>query len=218
MTTSGSAALQRMTGSRSIKGRLLQLKNFLAFTVLFAFDEAGKILGITMSPRLTTAIRIAKAAKAILHKTKSFPAPDFIENEDQSDHEHIGVEPMLLALSMELALKAWFVFDYNNPEVIRSHNLIKLFDGLKEESQKELEAEFKRLVAPQHPSIFYVDYSIRDILYQHQDAFVDWRYLHEANKTMMFDQSTFEATLEMVLHEFRKLYHEVEYRPMLPLG
>lgn len=171
-----------------------------------------------MSARLTTAIRIGKAAKAVLQKTRSFPDFDFREHEDQSEHEHIGVEPMLLALSMELALKAWFVFDYNNPEVIRSHNLIKLFDGLKEESQKKLEAEFKRSVAPQHPSVFCVDYSIRDILYQHQDAFVDWRYLHEASKTMMFDQSTFEATLEMVLQEFRKLYHEVEYRPMLPLG
>ena len=68
-----------------------------------------------MSARLSTAIRIGDAARAILRKTKSFPDQHFKEIEDWADHEHVGVEPMLLALSMELALKAWFVFDYDDP-------------------------------------------------------------------------------------------------------
>lgn len=91
----------------------------------------------------------------------------------------MGVEPMLLALSMELALKAWFVFDYDDSKVARSHNLIKLFEKLKPESQEKRDAEFKISVAPYHSSGFFVDYGIRHILYQHQDAFIDWRYLHE---------------------------------------
>ncbi|MBB6469511.1 hypothetical protein HNQ96_005401 [Aminobacter lissarensis] len=159
-----------------------------------------------MSARLSTAIRIGEAAKAILRKTRSFPDPEFGELADPSEREHVGVEPMLLALAMELALKAWFVFDHDDPKAARSHDLIKLFDALLPESQEKLDAEFKRSVAPCHPNFFYVGYSIRHILYQHKDAFIDWRYLHEANKSMMFDQAAFEATLEMVLREFEKRY------------
>lgn len=159
-----------------------------------------------MSARLSTAIRIGKAAKAILRKTQRFPDPEFGELSDQTEHEHIGVEPMLLALSMELALKAWFVFDYDNPKVVKSHNLIKLFDRLKPESKVKLDAEFKISVVPYHPNFLHVDYGISDILYQHQDAFMDWRYLHEAKKSMRFDKNAFEATLEMVLREFEKRY------------
>lgn len=166
-----------------------------------------------MSARLTTAIRIADAAQAILLKTKRFPNEFDDLKEDELDFVHIGVEPMLLALSMELALKAWFVFDYDDPKFMRSHNLIKLFDRLKPESQQKLDDEFKQTVARTHPSFLYVNYGIRDILKQHKNAFVDWRYLHEAEGSMMFDSAAFEATLELVLREFRKRYH-VEHNPM----
>ena len=59
-------------------------------------------------------------------------------------------------------------------------------------------------------------YGIRDILYQHEDAFIDWRHLHEAKKSMMFDQSAFEATLEMVLREFGKRYRVFPNLPAWP--
>jgi len=121
---------------------------------------------------------------------------------------------MLLALSMELALKAWFVFDYDDPNVVKSHDLTKLFDALLPESQQRLDEEFKRSVNPRHPSVFFVDYGIRHILSQHKDAFIDWRYLHEAKKTMMFDQSAFEATLEMVLNEFKERYRIEPAKPL----
>lgn len=167
-----------------------------------------------MSAHLSTAIRIGDAAKAILQKTKSFPDQHFGEAEDRAEREHIGVEPMLLALSMELALKAWFVCDHDDPNVVRSHDLTKLFDALLPESQQRLDKEFKRSVSPHHPSFIFIDYGIRDILSQHKDAFVDWRYLHEAKKTMMFNQSTFEATLEMVLREFSKRYRIEPRKPL----
>jgi len=169
-----------------------------------------------MSARLSTAIRIGEAAKAIFRKAQSFPGPEFGKDADLRESEHVGVEPMLLALSMELALKAWFVFDYDDPKVVKSHNLMKLFDSLKPESQEKLDAEFRRSVVPYHPNGFFVDHSIRHILYQHQDAFTDWRYLHEANKSMMFDQGAFEATLEMVLREFEKRYRIERVAPIWP--
>tara|TARA_R110002020_G_scaffold123081_1_gene279108 strand:+ start:12547 stop:13053 length:507 start_codon:yes stop_codon:yes gene_type:complete len=165
-----------------------------------------------MSARLTTAIKIGEAAKAILRKTQSFP-DRFEELGDVGQLEHVGVEPMLLALSMELALKAWFVFDFDDPKAVRSHDLAELFNKLKPESQEKLDAEFRRSVVPYHPSFFYVDYSIRDILYQHKDAFVDWRYLHEPKSTM-FDRGAFEATLEMVLKEFDKRYRIERVEPL----
>lgn len=167
-----------------------------------------------MSARLSTAIRISDAARAILRKTQSFPDQCFEENEDWNDREHVGVEPMLLALSMELALKAWFVFDHDDPKVIKSHDLTKLFDGLLPDSQRRLDDEFKRTVNSCRPSVLYADYGIRDMLSQHKNAFVDWRYLHEAKKTMMFDQSAFEATVEMVLREFRKGYRIEPVKPL----
>ena len=120
---------------------------------------------------------------------------------------------MLLALSMELALKAWFVFDHDDPKAPRSHDLIKLFEALLPESQDKLDAEFKRSVAPCHPQFLYIDYSIRHILYQHKDAFIDWRYLHEP-KSMRFEQVGFEATLEMVLREFDKRYRTEPVKPL----
>lgn len=159
-----------------------------------------------MSARLTTAIRICDAAKAILRKTRRFPDEDLGNPPDWEEREHMGVEPMLLALSMELALKAWFVFDHNNPEFPKSHNLIRLFDALSTESRQKLDVEFRRTVAPFHPDIFFVDYGIRNVLYQHQDAFTDWRYMHEGGKSISFQRGTFEATLEMMFREFDKRY------------
>lgn len=166
-----------------------------------------------VSARLTTAIRIGDAARAILRKTQSFPEQVIGEHVDLGRMKEMGVEPMLLALSMELALKAWFVFDFNDPDHSRSHDLAKLFGKLKSESQEKLDKEFKRSVAPYHPNIFHVDYGIRNVLFQHRDAFTDWRYMHEPKSTM-FELDTFKATLEMVLREFEKRYR---IEPVAPL-
>lgn len=168
-----------------------------------------------MSARLSIAIRIAESAKAVLQRVETFNRDDVLNNEEWNMRAHAGIEPMLLALSMELALKAWFVFDFDNPEVKRSHNLSKLFDGLKPESQSKLDCEFRRSVAPYHPNMFSIDYGIRDVLAHHENAFVDWRYTHET-KIMSFNTSTFTATLEMVLSEFGKRYCTVEMPPIWP--
>ena len=156
-----------------------------------------------MSARLKTAVRIAEDAKSILRKTRSFPEQKFGVRE--SEREHIGVEPILLSLSMELALKAWFVFDHDNPMVPRTHDLLRLFESLTPKSQEKLDTEFKRTVAPEHPNILWADYGIRHVLFKHKDAFVQWRYVHE-RKHASFDQGVLEATLEMALTEFDKRY------------
>ena len=166
-----------------------------------------------MGARLTTAIRIGDSANAILQRVKAFDQEELRNNEEWDMRAHIGIEPMLLALSMELALKAWFVFDHDTPEVIRVHKLPILFEELKPESQDKLDSEFRKSVAPLHPNLFYIDYGIRNVLKQHEDAFVDWRYIYEA-KNITCDESAFIATLEMVLSEFRKRYRIEEVPPI----
>jgi hypothetical protein len=168
-----------------------------------------------LSHRLTTAIRICDTAKAILRKTRSFPGKTSSDRDVALEMKEMGVEPMLLALAMELALKAWFVFDFDDPKHSRSHDLSKLFSRLRTESQEKLNQEFKRSVAPCYPNMLYVDYGIEHLLYQHKDAFVDWRYMHEPKSTM-FERSAFEATLEMVLREFDKRYFTVPATAVQP--
>ena len=166
-----------------------------------------------MSVRLSKAIRVADSAHAILLRVQAFDDSALTKEENWSLPRHNGIEPMLLALSMELALKAWFMFDFDVAEVKKTHNLRKLFKALKPESQKRLAAGFQNTIAPDHfPKFVYGDLGIEDFLEHHADAFVDWRYLHEATQ-LHFNTGAFIATLEMVLREFRKRYRETRITP-----
>ena len=40
--------------------------------------------------------------------------------------------PVLLAFAMELALKAWWAKENKNSDIPKTHDLLKLFDGLNE--------------------------------------------------------------------------------------
>lgn len=166
-----------------------------------------------MGARLTTAIKIADSANAILQRVNAFDQEDMRSKKDWDMRAHLGIDPMLLGLSMELALKAWFVFDHDKPKVLRSHNLPKLFAALKSESQDKLESTFRQSVAPYHPNIFIIDYGIRSVLLQHENAFEDWRYSYEA-RHLSFEKSVFIATLEMVLREFKKRYRTEKIPPV----
>lgn len=169
-----------------------------------------------MSAGLTIGVKIADSATALLQRVEAFNKESSVLPEEWDMSAHIGINPMLLALSMELALKAWYVFDHDTPKAKRGHNLLKLFEELKQESQDKLHAEFRRSVAPLHPNLIHVDYGIRNVLAQHESAFVDWRYIHE-RKNVSFHESTFVATLQMVLSEFRKRYRTVKVPQTWPL-
>ena len=147
---------------------------------------------------------------------EGFQKDELLSRNDEETRVHIGIEPMLLALSMEFALKAWYVFDYDDPNAKREHNLLNLFEALKEESKDRLDAEFRKSVAPFHPDVHDMEYGIRDVLDHHADAFVEWRYLHERKRALSFGISTFTATLEMVLTEFKKRYRTEKVEPIWP--
>lgn len=174
-----------------------------------------------MGARLTIGIKIADSATAILQRVQAFDTSGIKSPEEWDMGAHIGINPTLLAFSMELALKAWFVLDHDTLEIKRGHNLSKLFEALSPDSQAKLDSEFRRSVAPIHLNFFGTEYGIRDVLSHHENAFVDWRYLHESlntksgkDKTIHFHESAFVATLEMVLGEFRKRYRTVEVPPV----
>lgn len=161
---------------------------------------------------LSTGVKLEGYARSILKQVL------VISDGDHStglgpERVHIGVEPMLLALAMEFALKAWFVWDHDRHDPIKTHNLTKLFDALPPSSQERLNTAFKERVAPSHPWAGRMEYSIRDILDHHADAFVKWRYLHEdRDRGLSFDFTTFIATLQLVLDEFGKRYETREIK------
>lgn len=162
---------------------------------------------------LSTGIKLEEQARSILEQSQAIAKANS-QIFDMREVKHCGVEPMLLALSMEFALKAWFVWDHNTLKTKRTHDLLKLFELLGDTSKERLDREFRKSVAPHHRNCFVPDYGIRDVLYQHANAFVEWRYIHEKREHgISFNFTTFVATLEMVLGEFAALYRSEVIRP-----
>lgn len=119
---------------------------------------------------------------------------------------------MFLALSMELALKAWIVRDGTRSAVPKSHDLSKLFAYISLNTRERLKARYDRDIVPRHPDFFYLDAGLERTLENARDAFVKWRYMHEL-KIARFDVSVFTETVEMILAEFESGIVVRNYRP-----
>lgn len=78
--------------------------------------------------------------------------------------------PVLLTLATEIALKAWQCKE-QKARPARSHDLLKLFDGLSEDTQTLLAEKLSRSLSTQP--------SIRTTLGFHRKIFEQWRYLYE---------------------------------------
>ena len=157
---------------------------------------------------MSLGVSLGEYANSLLHQAKNFDKDKDFEESDFINYIHIGIEPMLLALSMELALKAWYAFESDCVSPVRTHYLTKLFKKLKVETQEELDKEFKNIADAMYPSIFEKNHNIMDFLEQHADAFIKWRYIHEYKgpESTTFDTTLFIATVEMILREFKKCY------------
>ncbi len=164
-----------------------------------------------MGARFSTSIDMADTAEAIVQRVEAFNWRDHKDSENWDMKAHMGIDPMLLGLSMELALKAWYAFDHD--KLIKGHKLTKLFESLTPESQERLDAEFRRSVAPTHRNFFHVDYGIDKIFFQYEDAFIEWRYMHDKRekKTIRFEQYEVISTLRMMIAEFRERYKTIPY-------
>jgi len=93
-------------------------------------------------------------------------------------------EAILLSLALEIALKAWQRRERQGaPD--RSHDLLQLFEGLEEVTQKRLEAKMPPMVDPWLGETLRE--GLRELLHSHQNAHTDWRYLYEDPRFKTFE-------------------------------
>lgn len=155
-----------------------------------------------MRHRLTIATRMAETADALAARVRSTRKGLFREQSKTSALGEAGIDPMLLALAMELALKAWITLDQGTKK-IREHDLAKLFGMLQPEHQEIIEREFQRANPWFNPSQWDpLGKNVASILDHHANAFVKWRYMHEMDYGN-FSLSEMEYVLETILILFR---------------
>ena len=119
-------------------------------------------------------------------------------------------EPILLSLALEIALKAWQRRERQGaPD--RSHDLLQLFEGLEEATQKRLEAKMPPLLDPWLG--WPIREGLRELLCSHRDAFIKWRYSYEADEEGSIFKTFETGTVHEALTVLTDAYHERESGP-----
>ena len=113
----------------------------------------------------------------------------------QFDRSSITV-PVLLALAIELALKAlqWKQRDGRQPTP--THDLLALFKGLKKDTRERIEANMPEVpgIIPEWPR----RPGIRTALSRARNVFVDWRYPYE-HPGLMVETADLKTALKAIL-------------------
>ena len=111
------------------------------------------------------------------------------------DRSPIAV-PVLLSLAIELALKAlqWNERDGRQPD--HTHDLLKLFKGLKKDTRERIEANMPEVPGvlpdlPRRPGI-------RTALCRARNVFVDWRYPYE-HPGLIIETADLKTALKAIL-------------------
>lgn len=114
---------------------------------------------------------------------------------DQFDRSPIAV-PVLLALAIELALKAlqWNERDGRNPA--QTHDLLVLFKGLKKDTRERIEAKMPEVpgIIPELPR----RPGIRTALSRARNVFIDWRYPYE-HRGLFVEIADLKTALKAIL-------------------
>ena len=176
-------------------------------------EMARKVTG------LNGAIEIAAASKALLrHVQKKCSGILFGEDEEFCGlglmKGTMAIEPMLLALSTELALKAWIVREGGHREIPRTHDLSKLFGLLSQARREKLTARYNAEILPDYRSWLAIEEDLEYSLTRISNAFVEWRYLHE-QEGASFESSKIERIIELLLHEFESTVRVQKWSPSL---
>lgn len=108
--------------------------------------------------------------------------------------------PVLLTFAMELALKAWWAKENKDRDIPKTHDLLKLFDGLNEETRTGLESAHPEIPSPTR-GFKPIRPGLRSMLASNSAAFVEWRYLHEHSRAR-FPHGEFDEALSSVIREF----------------
>ena len=123
--------------------------------------------------------------------------------------------PILLSLATEIALKAWQCRERKGkPE--KTHDLLKLFNGLGTRTQELLEARMRKLsphsVWAEDPrmqnlnadlqNIFKAKmHPLRDVLCSHRDAHTHWRFIHE-DPSSVFETAEIDRALTVIIDAY----------------
>lgn len=130
--------------------------------------------------------------------------------------------PILWALGIEIALKAWICRETNCNRPM-GHDLLCLFERLDHKTQELLEDAWQRgrgtgtvddpiqeLVAPRHlmeprtkkDLLFPRLSNLREVLEEHRKLFVNWRYLHEMSRESC-DPGVLNKVLQVLVDTYR---------------
>ena len=125
--------------------------------------------------------------------------------------------PNLLSLATEIALKAWQCREQlKAPE--RTHDLLKLFQSLEQETQEMLEARMRTVsphsvwaeqpgmqnLRPDVQDIFAAKrHPLRDVLRSHSDVNIRWRYIHE-EISAQFETPEIDRALTVIIDAYEK--------------
>ena len=120
---------------------------------------------------------------------------------------------IMLPLVVEVALKALVAKD-NNDEAEGTHRLCELHDALRRNVQGELNREFEHIKRSELP---VETRSLRGILADHDNDFLDWRYLDDADRLLGDSIDTLQYVACAVLSVYNWKAgddHEAEFPPM----
>ena len=118
----------------------------------------------------------------IMHEAMALQRLAHCHEADRANHARVHTSataaPVLLALAAEIALKAWQCRERAGQAPDRTHDLVKLFDGLGKDARVLLERAM-----PAHPDLLAqlapVHAGIRGALDVNRDLFETWRYPYE---------------------------------------
>ena len=126
--------------------------------------------------------------------------------------------PNLLSLATEIALKAWQCRERQKaPE--RTHDLLKLFHSLEQDTQEMLEARMQKVspgsvwaealrmrnLSPLEQEMLGAKmHPLRDVLRSHSDANMRWRYLHEQTSSQQFETGEMDLALTVIIDAYEK--------------
>ncbi len=161
-------------------------------------------------------IKNAKALQCVVKELeKNRPKPSL--QDDLLFRGTFLAVPNLLSLATEIALKAWQYRERQKaPE--RTHDLLKLFQSLEQETQEMLEARMRTVspdsvwaevpgmqnLSPIEQEVLATKmHSLRDVLRSHSDVNIRWRYIHEETSAQ-FETPEIDRALTVIIDAYEK--------------
>ena len=124
--------------------------------------------------------------------------------------------PILMALATEIALKSLQCQERNAPPK-RTHDLLKLFEGLSEDTQTRLEERLPSQLDPvslrlRIQDFFPVGAGMRKVLEFHRCSFMHWRYKYESPGGSFYLPALDEA-LTVIINTYDQIQAESDSVP-----